>query len=355
MTSENHALRNWVDQQWPNLKLNDFTVKAEFQSAKDAAPSWQALHGDAGFRRYFRLASEPSLLAVYAPPATEDSAQFIALARHLRKHGVLAPAIASADVERGYLLIEDFGPDLLLSALQDNTVDALYAAALESLMHLQSVPTDSLQLPIYDRTRLQAEMGLFPEWFVERLLQHSLSIVEQQMLEAWFAELTHSALSQPQVFVHRDFHSRNLVLRNGGPPGVIDFQDAVVGPITYDLVSLLRDCYVSWPTHRVRGWATDYATSAIDTGLMDPVSEQTFLRWFDFMGLQRHIKVLGIFARLSLRDQKHNYLHDLSLVLAYTLSVARQYPEAKDFVEWFEATLLPKIKQHSWYREVSLG
>lgn len=349
MSENSNALRAWVDDQWPHLKLNDFTGRGDVQRSGGAAPTWQALSGDAGFRNYFRLASEPPLLAVLAPPATEDSERFIEVARHLRRFGVLAPAIAACDLERGFLLIEDLGPTLLRAELHDDTADGLYAEALTTLMQMQQGAVTELALPIYSRQLLWDEMALFRQWFAEKLLGYQLTSADAQMLDEWFAVLADSALEQPQVFVHRDFHSRNLIYRSDGPPGVIDFQDAVLGPVTYDLVSLLRDCYIRWPEHRVRRWAVSYANIAAQAGILPEVTEQQFMRWFDLMGLQRHIKVLGVFARLSLRDNKHSYLPDLPLVIDYTLSVARNYPEADAFVTWFERCLMPLIKAQPWY------
>lgn len=351
MNDKSSELRQWVDQQWPELAVNDFALRAEFDGYSDRAPGWQALHGDAGFRRYFRLASDPPLLAVYAPPASEDSQKFMDIARHLRRHGVLTPAIAAADPAQGFLLIEDLGSQLLLDELNEQTVDDLYKDALGSLLILQQVPVRPLNLPIYDQALLRKELELFSDWFVEKLLGYALSVAELGMLEQWFTQLEASALDQPRVLVHRDYHSRNLVYRPGGPPGVIDFQDAVVGPFTYDLVSLLRDCYIEWPVEKVRTWALRYRTAAYETGVTIPCSEQQFMQWFDWMGLQRHIKVLGIFARLSLRDGKHGYLQDLPLVLHYTLEVAAAYTEGQDFAQWLTEKLLPLIKEQPWYKE----
>lgn len=353
MPTISDELRQWVDAQWPHLTLNDFALRPEFHTPDAQAPSWQALAGDAGFRRYFRLASEPPLLAVYAPPTTEPNALFLKLASHLRQHGVLAPAVAAADLERGFLLLEDLGATLLRQELNNDSVEGLYAEALNCLLHIQQCPTAELGLPVYDRERLRQEMNLFSDWFVPQLLGHTLTVAELHMLDRWFRRLEDSALEQPQVFVHRDYHSRNLIYRPDGPPGVIDFQDAVTGPVTYDLVSLLRDCYIRWPENRVRRWALCYANIATQAGLLPLVSEERFLRWFDWMGLQRHIKVLGIFARLSLRDGKHGYLNDLPLVVRYTLDVARRYEEAGEFLTWFEETLMPRVRQQPWWTEES--
>lgn len=349
MSDKSSELRQWVEHQWPELAINDFSMRADFDVQRDRAPSWQALHGDAGFRRYFRLASEPPLLAVYAPPESENSRLFIDIARHLRRHGVLTPAIAAADIDKGFLLIEDLGAGLLLDELDDSNVEDLYKSALSALLLMQGVSPAPLNLPVYDQALLRKEMQLFDEWFVEKLLQRRLNVVEKHMLSTWYSALEESALDQPRVLVHRDYHSRNLIFRRGGPPGVIDFQDAVVGPFTYDLVSLLRDCYIEWPAEDVRRWALNYRTAAYEAGVIIPCSEAQFMQWFDWMGLQRHIKVLGIFARLSLRDQKHGYLQDLPLVIDYTLSIASQYPEGQLFAEWFATELLPLAQKQPWF------
>jgi len=358
MQTVSDELRQWVDAQWPHLQLNDFTVRPGLRGVGHQAPEWQPLPGDAGFRRYFRLASEPPLLAVFSPPQTEPNEVFLKLTRHLRHHGVLTPAVAAVDLERGFFLLEDLGHTLLLQELRAEGADGiagiaiaegLYAEVLHCLLRLQQCPVEGLDLPPYNRDRLRVEMNLFCEWFVPRLLGYQPNAGELRMLDRWFSQLEDSALEQPQVLVHRDFHSRNLIYRADGPPGVIDFQDAVVGPVTYDLVSLLRDCYIRWPQEQVKRWALSYAEVAQQAGVLPQVEESQFLRWFDWMGLQRHIKVLGIFARLSLRDQKHGYLNDLPLVIDYTLEVARRYEEGEEFVAWFEEKLLPLVREQPWW------
>lgn len=349
MTTTHAELRHWVDTVWPQIELMGYALKPDFHKVGDEVPQWQALPGDAGFRRYFRLSCEPSLLAVHAPPDTEDSQAFLDIARLLRESGVLTPLVLVSELQQGFLIIEDLGGTLLLDVLQSDNADALYAGALESLLHVQSCQTDYAVFPPYDRDKLRQEMALFDEWFVRRLLGVSPSIAEIRMLDTLFQLLEDSAVEQPQVVVHRDYHSRNLIYRETGLPGVIDFQDAVIGPWTYDLVSLLRDCYITWPHEQVQQWALRYARLAHRAELIPAVDEAQILRWFDLMGLQRHIKVLGIFARLSLRDGKHRYLNDLPAVMRYTLSVARQYPECSRFVQWFEASLMPIIEKSDWY------
>jgi len=317
----------------------------------------EPLSGDAGFRCYYRLNTTPALLAVDAPPATEDSAAFMRIAAFLREQGVHTPSVIAADLERGFLLVEDLGDRLYLPALTAATVDTLYAEALNSLLLMQQSPHRGSLVPDYNQSRLRQEMELFKDWFVPKLLGHALTTAELDLLGRVFRQLEASALEQPRVLVHRDYHSRNLLICDGqgskgpGGPGVVDFQDAVWGPLTYDLVSLLRDCYICWPQARVRGWALDYRDLAVTGGVLQECSDAQFLRWFDWMGLQRHIKVLGIFARLYLRDHKPGYLQDLPLVMRYTLEVAETYAEFADFVAWFKAVLLPLAEQQHWYSD----
>lgn len=331
-----------------------------------ATPNLQSLSGDAGFRRYYRLNSEPSLLAVYAPVEHEDSKTFVAIARYLRSQGIQAPEVVAEDFDHGYLLVEDFGDQLFSDQLMldDGSANGLYSQAMTTLLRLQLCPVmtipaadgeSMLTLPNYDQSRLREEMSLFHEWFLPQLLGYSLSDDERMLLDAVYLQLEGAALQQPQVWVHRDYHSRNLIYREGQPPGVIDFQDAVRGPITYDLVSLLRDCYVRWPPEQVRQWALAYGDMAVESGLMAPVTQNGFMRWFDWMGLQRHLKVLGIFSRLYLRDGKAGYLQDIPLVIRYTLEVASSYPEFADFTYWFREKILPLCEQQDWYEDFQIA
>lgn len=317
--------------------------------ANDGAFNWANLSGDAGFRQYFRLSTAPATLAVVAPPATEKNDAFVAIACYLRERGVRAPDIIAYEPDQGYLLVEDLGRDLLLDHLTPETVDSLYGEVLTSLLRLQQLPPDEQLFAPYTRELLHSEMYRFNEWFAEGLLNYSLSEDEQNLLNSLYQQLEDSALEQPRVITHRDFHSRNLVYSAGVAPGVIDFQDAVAGPLTYDLVSLLRDCYIAWPREQVQRWALAYASMASDVGLLEDVSAETFLRWFDWMGLQRHIKVLGVFARLSLRDGKHGYLKDLPRVVRYVREISLQYPELSAFNQWFESRIMPLVRQQPWY------
>lgn len=315
----------------------------------------ESLGSDAGFRRYYRaqapVTGQPPFLAVDAPPETEDTALFVKLARYLRDQGVNAPTVIAADAAQGFLVVEDFGDRLLRNELTQDTACTLYGEALMVLLRLQQATDIPTELPQYDQAMLRRELEIFSEWFVVRLLGYSLSQAEQALLQRVFTQLETTALEQPQLLVHRDYHSRNLLLCDSGQIGVIDFQGAVRGPFAYDLVSLLRDCYIRWPQEDVKRWALSYGNIAMDVGVIPAVDEATYLRWFDWVGLQRHIKVLGIFARLHLRDGKHHYLADLPLVLRYTLDVARNYPQLDEFVAWFEQQLLPLIEQQPWYTD----
>ncbi|MCC7516913.1 MAG: phosphotransferase [Pseudomonadales bacterium] len=328
------------------------------QPGQAQAAALQPLSGDAGFRRYCRVISgdshAPPVMAVYAPPATENSAQYLMVSRLLSDGGVRVPTVLATDLERGFLLVEDCGDQLLLPALNSTNVNRLYGQATDMLLTLQAVAVPEGALPHYDAQRLWDEMALFPTWFIQGLLDLPLGRHEQTLLHDCFDGLVASALEQPQVLVHRDFHARNLMLHpRSQPPGelvTIDFQDAVIGPVTYDLVSLLRDCYIQWAPEQVSKWALAYRKSLINKNCCVGVSEEQFLRWFDLMGLQRHIKVLGIFARLWLRDGKAGYLHDLPLVLHYTLEVASQYPQAAELVEWLQARVLPACQRQPWWK-----
>ena len=282
---------------------------------------------DASFRRYWRVThAGGTLIAMDAPPAVEDCGRYADLARRFRAIGLNTPEIHAEDRALGFLLISDLGDRVYLGQLNDQTADALYADALDTLARIQSRgPVDGL--PLYDADFLRRELELFRDWFLEAHLGLRLDAAERAMLDRVDDFLIASALEQPQVCMHRDFHSRNLMLTETANPGVLDFQDAVVGPVTYDLVSLLRDSYIIWPAQRVTDWALGYRQRARQSGLLTEDDTGRFLRWFDLMGLQRHLKVCGIFARLNLRDGKPHYLNDLPLTLGYVRDVAGRYPE----------------------------
>jgi aminoglycoside/choline kinase family phosphotransferase len=316
-------------------------------------PALTPVAGDASSRRYFRFRlGERNHVLVDAPPATEKNGEFLAVRALLAGQGVRVPELLAADLERGYMLLEDLGDRLLLPELDEQSVDGYYRQAFDLLLQMAAADTGETGLENYNRTLLEEELGRFPEWFVEGLLGHAPTAGEQSMLQAVGDRLVQSALEQPRVLVHRDFHSRNLMLVGAGDLAVIDFQDAVVGPVTYDLVSLLRDCYIRWSPSRVRQWALDYYRLLLERDVLEDVGEGHFLRWFDWMGLQRHIKVLGTFARLYLRDGKSTYLDDLPLVIRYVLETLRQYaddePVFAELEDWFSARMLPLVSQQDW-------
>jgi aminoglycoside/choline kinase family phosphotransferase len=281
---------------------------------------------DASFRRYFRVdAAAGTLIAMDAPPPQEDCAPFVHAARVFARSGVSVPAIVAADLPRGFLLLEDFGSVTYQSRLDATSAPALYGDALRALVALQAAGAPDA-FPPYDRELLLRELRLFPDWYVARHKGLALDAADRETLEAAFETLLANVLAQPRVNVHRDYHSRNLMVLPGERnPGILDFQDAVHGPITYDLVSLLRDAYVQWEEAQVLDWTIRYWERARKAGL--PVDDDfgRFYRDFEWMGLQRHLKVLGIFARLHHRDGKDRYLADLPRVMHYARSVAGRY------------------------------
>lgn len=289
---------------------------------------------DASFRRYFRVTrNSDSYIVMDAPPDKENSAPFLTVARILGSMNLNVPIVLARDMERGFLLLSDLGSRQYLDALPaDGAADRLYGDALDALRTMQTADARaSLRVPRYDRSLLMREMQLLPEWFLHRHLGFELSSAELAMLDALFGSLADAALSQPTVFVHRDYHSRNLLVTPQNNPGILDFQDAVWGPVTYDLASLLKDCYIAWPPARVRQWVLGYRETLLAAGFELRADAAEFMRWFDLMGLQRHIKVLGIFARLFYRDGKAQYLKDLPRVLDYARDTALNYPETRHF------------------------
>ncbi len=306
---------------------------------------------DASFRRYFRVfgASDQTRIVMDAPPEHEDLPTYLKVTTLLQDCGLHVPEVFAANTARGYALLEDLGGTHLLTALsQGHDVETLYGPAMRSLSQLQlRGEQSSQQLAAYDAAVLQREMQLMPEWFCVRHLQIDLHSQERLLLATTFAALERECLSQPRVFVHRDYHSRNLMICADRPPGVIDFQDALRGPVGYDLASLLKDCYVEWPRARVVDWVNDYREQLLQSGAQGQAlageTAAQFLRWFDMVGLQRHIKVLGIFARLCWRDGKPGYLNDLPRTLGYVRQAAAYFPETAAFADFTEKRLAPML------------
>jgi N-acetylmuramate 1-kinase len=302
---------------------------------------------DASFRRYFRAwrPSGATRVIMDAPPDKEDTGPYLHVSRLLRACGVHVPEIEAADTGRGLLLLEDLGVTHMLARLgRGGDSDLLYSQALAALalIQLRGVAA-ARELPAYGAAALERELRLLPDWFCARHLQLVLGAEEQALLSETFALLIREAGAQPVVFVHRDYHSRNLMITAERSPGIIDFQDAVAGPIGYDLVSLLKDCYVSWPRERVAAWLGGYREQLRIAGANVGADLAEFQRWFDFAGLQRHLKVLGIFARLWYRDGKSAYLADLPLTLEYVRQTAARYGELDRFGAWVERALVPRL------------
>lgn len=284
----------------------------------------QVASADASFRQYFRVTNKQdkkTYIVMDAPPEKEDCYPFVQVTELIRSAGVNAPNIIAIDIKQGFLLLDDLGNKPYLQYLNENTAEDLYIDAIDALVKMQTIDA---MLPAYDEKLLQTEMDLFETWYLNRHLGIELSKTQKAVLQSVFKSLIENAEEQPQVFVHRDYHSRNLMVTDSNNPGVIDYQDAVMGPITYDLVSLFKDCYIEWPREKVEHWLDLYLARITPTHLIDRV---TLMRWFDLMGLQRHLKVLGIFARLNYRDGKAQYLDDLPLTLKYVLYISKQYKE----------------------------
>jgi len=280
--------------------------------------------GDASFRRYFRV---PPYVAMDAPPPRENCAPFVAIARALRAIGLQTPEIIEADIERGFLLLSDFGDQTYIKTLSIYNVDELYQRALYSLSILQSCQqVPNYTLPLFNAEFMWQEWQWHQEWFLQQYLGLDIS-ENKNSLDQCYGFLVESAVEQPQVFMHRDYHSANLMVLPNNDVGILDFQDAFIGPVTYDLASLLRDCYVDWPGKKVEEWVLSYLAMLQARGQLRSVSEGKFLRWFDLMGLQRHLKALMTFARKQVRDQQEQYLMYIPRTLNYVIEVSSHYKE----------------------------
>lgn len=285
--------------------------------------------GDASFRRYFRVnANDQRFIAMDAPPALENCEPFIAIANAFAQSPVRLPDIIAVDLEKGFLLLSDFGDQQLLPILNDESADALYRSAIDVLIQMQcceSIP--NYVLPHFDDAQYWREFDIFFTWYLQKNQQKNLSLSEENELKKYYQLLINSAHEQPTVFVHRDYHSRNIMLCEDGELGILDFQDALYGPVTYDLVSLLRDCYIAWPQSQIENWVRYFYEKQVSENPSFSDDFSTFLRWFDWMGLQRHLKCLGIFSRLYYRDHKSGYLKDIPRVQHYAISICDRYPE----------------------------
>ncbi|QBX43749.1 aminoglycoside phosphotransferase [Pseudomonas fluorescens] len=288
-----------------------------------------AASSDASFRRYFRWEGEGrSFVVMDAPPPQENCKPFVDIAFLLAKSGINVPKIYAEDLERGFLLLNDLGNKTYLDVIDSENADALFSDALQALLAFQQLPMVA-PLPSYDVALLRRELELFPEWYVKRELGIEFDAAQQQQWQAVSDLLIDSALAQPKVLVHRDYMPRNLMLSEPNP-GVLDFQDAVYGPVTYDVTCLFKDAFLSWPEERVRGWLESYWQQAAALDIPVQADFEDFLRASDLMGVQRHLKVIGIFARICHRDGKPRYLADVPRFFAYIEAVIARRPELAD-------------------------
>ena len=288
--------------------------------------------GDASFRRYFRFKSNlQHFIAVDSPPDKESNEAFVNVTHLLEAEGLAVPHIHYSSLDFGFFLLSDFGDNLLLDKVNEKNMDDLYSKALTSLCIIQQTSTESL--PLYNESLLLQEMELFREWFIDQHLNIKLKEDENNYFNTIFKKLADNALRQPQVFVHRDYHSRNLMYIENDSLGIIDYQDAVKGPVTYDLVSLLRDCYIAWPKEKVYTLCMNFYENLEARNMIQNADENAFIKWFDLMGVQRHLKAVGIFSRLSIRDKKSAYLNDIPRTLKYISSVAGKYAETEKLAD----------------------
>ena len=299
---------------------------------------------DASFRRYFRVSWEhETAIVMDAPPERENCAPFLDVTARLLACAVNVPAVRAQNLPAGLLLLDDLGEQLYLDALTAENADRLYADAIDALLRMQD-KAEAGGLPGYEEKLLRQEMSLFSDWLLGRHLQIHINPDLQKILYDVFSLLVRSALEQPRVFVHRDYHSRNLLISTRHNPGIVDYQDAVYGPVTYDLVSLLKDCYIKWPRAKVLDWAWSFHSQSrlVTTAHVSP---EQFLRWFDLMGVQRHLKASGIFARLLLRDNKAGFIRDIPRTLSYILDLEELYPELSPLAGLIRERVLPGLEQ----------
>jgi aminoglycoside/choline kinase family phosphotransferase len=322
------------------IQLNDWLVSLNLVDVGSRRPA----SSDASFRRYFRLDVVPALrarlgdtlIAMDAPPQRENVPAFIHVDGLLRDAGVTVPAIVAQNVDQGFLLLSDLGTTTYLQRLDTDNAAFMYSDAVDALIKFQLASQGGV-LPEFDRAFVLREMNLFPEWYVGKHLNITMTDKQQADLDKIFEAITANVLAQQQVYMHRDYHSRNLMFLDQGNPGVLDFQDAVYGPVTYDLASLLRDAYIQWDEEFVLDWVVRYWQSAKKVGLPVNPDIDAFYRDFEYMALQRHLKILGIFCRLNYRDGKSIYMGDLPTVLDYVRKTANRYIELKPLVRLLDA------------------
>ena len=307
---------------------------------------WQVISADASFRRYFRLSFQhKTWVAVDAPPLHENLTAFLQVQKILLVHELCTPELVAVHSAEGFMLLSDLGDTLLLPVLKASPhQENPYRSAIYTLVQIQAIPKEAFGvLPSYDAKRLMDEMQLFHDWHVTKFLGYTLSPAEEKSFQLFCQQLIKEVLQQPSVFVHRDYHSRNLMVLSPEKLGVIDFQDAVAGPMAYDWASILKDCYIAWPRSLVEEWMQEALALLKEKNLIaESIDAATWLQWFDTMGLQRHIKIVGIFSRLYLRDGKAGYLDDIPLTYAYILDAIERYPHLYGvWGQWLKETILP--------------
>ena len=320
----NHDLRLQQLQSWLHSQLPRLFADQGWGEVPEA--QLLPASSDASFRRYFRWQSpERTLIVMDAPPPQENCQPFVDIAALLASAGLHVPQVLAADIEQGFLLLDDLGRQTYLDVISLDNADELFADAIDALIALQLLPMDQ-PLPHYDHALLTRELQLFPEWYVEKHLNVRFNAEQQALWQRVCDVLIGTALAQEKVLVHRDYMPRNLMLSTPNP-GVLDFQDAVYGPVTYDITSLFKDAFISWPAERVRTWQEQYWQKARAAGIALHASFEDFVQACDLMGVQRHLKVIGIFARICHRDGKPRYLSDVPRFFAYIYEVLERRPE----------------------------
>ena len=328
MSDRFESLQHWLRE---TLETNNFILKPASE--------------DASFRHYYRLTTNKSTLIVMdAPPHQEDSKSFVRVNSILHECNVNVPIIHNMDLEKGFLLLSDFGEDHYLNKLTNFSANNLYTDAIQTILSMQ-LSSDTKGLDTYNEALLSHEISLFTDWLLNKHLGITLSTHQINAINKLFDLLVTNALEQPQVFVHRDFHSRNLMFTPNNNPGVIDFQDAIIGPITYDLVSLLKDCYIKWSKKEINNWVDFYCTQLDIHHDKLEIDRGQFQRWFDLMGVQRHLKASGIFARLFHRDNKHQFLKDIPRTLSYIVDLSHSYKELLPLCHLIEDSVLPELEE----------
>lgn len=321
------------------------------------------IKNDASFRQYYRCTiNHSSYVVMDAPPDKEKIDSFIKITKILSQFNILVPDIVACDIENGFMVLSDFGDIWLLERLKQASpaqVLTWYKKAIQGLIQIQQIPVSSDKqflndsIPVFDAAHISLELSYFSDWFLGRLLTLSLSPAQQAIIQRMSDFLIQSALSEPQVLIHRDYHSRNLMVLANDQLGIIDYQDAMVGPQSYDLASLLKDCYIVWSQAQVNECVAYFYQKSYEAGLFSSASLEEFNKSFDLMALQRHLKVLGVFARLNIRDHKSHYMNDMPRIIQYVLNVIAQYPELSEFQVLWQQLIFPAFSNYQALREVN--